>query len=326
MGRTFVLWNVRLLVLRKVLAVVLSVSFALSPLAAYAQDAGTDKPPADTGSDTAPAVEPPAPSTPELSIPGVDMTSGQSDAGTTPDVTSDAGSEAPTTPTDDAAPADAEKAPPETPNLLDTITDPAPTITSQGIFTFQNGKPKADGATGALVQTIKLDIPPGRNGVQPDLALQYNSQKTEDSIVGYGWTVNIPYIQRLNKMGSQDLYNKSYFSSSIDGELATTSTTTTTAYGARVDDGSFNAYSFVSNVWTMYDKNGTRYTFGASDNAQQNASASSTKIYKWMLQEIRDTNNNYARYIYTKDSGQIYPRPFCTRAMVVLTEASPLIL
>jgi hypothetical protein len=31
------------------------------------------------------------------------------------------------------------------------------------------------------------------------------------------------------------------------------------------------------------------------------------QIYKWMLQEIRDTNNNYVRYVYTKDSGQIYP-------------------
>src|SRR5262249_11804973 len=56
-----------------------------------------------------------------------------------------------------------------------------------------------------------------------------------------------------------------------------------------------------------YDKNGTRYTFGASDQAQQNASASSTTIYKWMLEEIRDTNNNFVRYLYTKDSGQIYP-------------------
>ena len=78
-------------------------------------------------------------------------------------------------------------------------------------------------------------------------------------------------------------------------------------FGARVDDDHFNAYSFANNVWTMYDKSGTRYLFGASDNSLQNASASSTQIYKWMLQEIRDTNNNYIRYVYTKDSGQIYP-------------------
>jgi hypothetical protein len=174
------------------------------------------------------------------------------------------------------------------------------------MFTLQNARPKADGQTGALIQNLKLDIPPGRNGLQPDLALQYNSQKAEDSIVGYGWTVTIPYIQRLNKLGSQSVYNAPYFTSSIDGELATTSSATTT-FAAKVDDGSFNAYSLVNNVWTMYDKYGTRYTFGASDNAQQNASASSTQIYTWMLQEIRDQNNNYVRYVYAKDSGQIYP-------------------
>jgi RHS repeat-associated protein len=78
-------------------------------------------------------------------------------------------------------------------------------------------------------------------------------------------------------------------------------------FGAKVDNGSFNAYSFTNNAWTMYDKNGTRYTFGASDNAQQNDAASSTKIYTWMLSEVRDTNNNYVRYVYTKDNGQIYP-------------------
>jgi len=180
--------------------------------------------------------------------------------------------------------------------------DTLPTVLNA--FSYQGIVPKADGATGALTESIKIDVPPGRNGMQPDVSLKYNSQSGEDSIVGYGWTVSIPYIQRLNKTGSQDLYYNPYFTSSFDGELATTSTT---SYGAKFDEGNFNAYSFVNNVWTMYDKNGTRYTFGASDNAQQNASASSTIIYKWMLQEIRDTNNNYVRYIYTKDSGQIYP-------------------
>src|SRR5262249_7434666 len=75
-------------------------------------------------------------------------------------------------------------------------------------------------------QKVPLDIPPGRNGLQPDVSLQYNSQNTSDSIVGYGWTLSIPYIQRLNKTGSQDLYgNNPYFTSSIDGELALDGTT-----------------------------------------------------------------------------------------------------
>ena len=78
-------------------------------------------------------------------------------------------------------------------------------------------------------------------------------------------------------------------------------------FGAKVDSGTFNSYVFTNNVWTMYDKHGTKYTFGAIDNSQQNASASSSLIYTWMLQEVRDTNNNFIRYVYTKDSGQIYP-------------------
>jgi RHS repeat-associated protein len=105
------------------------------------------------------------------------------------------------------------------------------------------------------------------------------------------------------------LYNVPYFTSSIDGELASTSVSSTTQmFGAKVESGTFNSYSFSNNAWTMYDKHGTRYLFGAIDNSQQNASASSSQIYTWMLQEIRDQNNNYVRYVYAKDNGQIYPQ------------------
>jgi len=144
--------------------------------------------------------------------------------------------------------------------------------------------------------------------MQPDLALIYNSQDTaNDNIVGYGWSLSIPYIQVLNKYGSQSIYNARYFTSSIDGELATTSASTST-YMAKVDDGRFDSYTFSNNVWTMYTKNGTRYTFGASDGAQENAGGIySIFTYKWMLEEIRDTNNNYVRFVYTKDGSRTYP-------------------
>src|SRR5262249_3947436 len=99
------------------------------------------------------------------------------------------------------------------------------------------------------------------------LKLEYNSQDTtNDNIVGYGWSLSIPYIQVLNKIGSQTLYTAGYFTSPIDGELATTPTSTNT-YIAKTDNGRFDSYSFNNNVWTMYDKNGTLYTFGASDQA-----------------------------------------------------------
>jgi hypothetical protein len=98
--------------------------------------------------------------------------------------------------------------------------DGTPTIPNADVFT-RSGKTKVDGTSGALTQQFSLDIPPGRSGLQPDLSLQYNSQNAQDGIVGYGWSLSAPYIQRLNKTGIQNLYSSTpYFTSSIDGELA----------------------------------------------------------------------------------------------------------
>jgi Salmonella virulence plasmid 65kDa B protein len=312
MGRHYSWGRGRILFLKKLLAIVLTLSFSFSPLITFAQEVGSGTAPLDSGSSSVPGdtstdtqtQTPPV----SFSIPGVG-TADSSGTDATPAET-DSESHAPATQsdtTDNQAPASPTPPPPGPPPPASP--PPPPSIDNSTVFTLQDARPKADGQSGALLQNLKLDIPPGRNGVQPDLSLEYNSQSAEDSIVGYGWTVTIPYIQRLNKLGSQKLYNVPYYTSSIDGDLATTSSATTTqSFGAKVDSGTFNSYSFTNNVWTMYDKHGTRYLFGASDNSQQNASASSTQIYTWYLQKIRDTNNNHVRYVYAKDSGQIYPQ------------------
>ena len=98
-----------------------------------------------------------------------------------------------------------------------------PTIPNPSVFTDLVEQVKVDGASGAFTQKVQIDIPPGRSGLQPDVSLQYNSQNTSDGIVGYGWSLPIPFVQRLNKTGSQDFYNSivtRYFTSSVDGELA----------------------------------------------------------------------------------------------------------
>jgi hypothetical protein len=108
--------------------------------------------------------------------------------------------------------------------------DPIPTVPNANVFGESIEGPRVDASSGAYTEKLALDIPPGRNNLQPDLSLQYNSQNTSDSEVGYGWSLSIPYIQRLNKTGSQDLYaTSSYFTSSIEGELAIDGGITTSA-------------------------------------------------------------------------------------------------
>jgi hypothetical protein len=150
----------------------------------------------------------------------------------------------------------------------------SPTIPAPNVLSIQNAQPKVDGTSGALNFRIPLDIPPGRNGLQPDLALVYNSQNTQDGIAGYGWEISIPYISRLNKTGSNNLYNAAYFTSSLDGELATSSAG---VYRGRVDE-SRRTYSFSSNTWTVYDKNGTRYLFGSASQSQLAATTSPSNV------------------------------------------------
>lgn len=165
--------------------------------------------------------------------------------------------------------------------------------------------PKTDPSTGALLYTYHVGLPKGRNNLTPELSLDYNSNnKDSRSYVGPGWEFNIPSITRLNKYGSEQLYDRNDFSSTLSGELINISGT---SYGAKVEEGSFISYVFSNNTWVSYDKEGTRYTFGETVEARQDDPNDSTRIYKWMLEEVRDTNDNYIRYEYYKEAGQIYP-------------------
>ncbi len=161
---------------------------------------------------------------------------------------------------------------------------------------------------GAFTHRYPIAIPPGRNNVQPKVELAYTSNDTDiNSIFGKGWSLSIPYIQRENKYGVDQLYSTTsspFFFSSIDGELATTTVTST--YAARVDNGSFNSYITTSNQWLVSDKNGTQYKYGYSAASRQDDSTTSAHVFKWMLEEVRDTNDNYISYTYYKDNGEIY--------------------
>ncbi len=164
--------------------------------------------------------------------------------------------------------------------------------------------PQIDKASGGLVYNFEIKTPPGRNGFNPKISLNYNSQENDNqNIFGYGWGVDIPYIKRLNKTGIDKLYIDNYFYSSLSGELVLVSGNT---YAPKVEDGKFLTYNFDGTYWTIKNKEGMIYKFGENPSARQN-NTDDTKTFKWMLEETRDTNDNYIKYEYYKDEGQIYP-------------------
>lgn len=210
--------------------------------------------------------------------------------------------------TDEMPPTDEEQDESEIPQMESfTSGEPLEFQYLAGQSHEKNGLPSSDRVSGGLTYSYLLTVPPGRNGLQPQLQLSYSSQDTAlGSIVGQGWKVDIPYIQRINRLGTENLYSTTspYFTSSVSGELATTSVANT--YYAKEDNGSFIRYVLSGNQWLATDKQGTTYRYGYATSSRQD-NATGTKTYRWMLEEVRDTNGNFIRYEYAKDSGQIYP-------------------
>ncbi len=170
------------------------------------------------------------------------------------------------------------------------------------------GRSDKSSASGAFTYDYPITVPPGRNGMEPNLKLSYSSQsKDEGSPFGYGWDISIPYIERYNVEGLEDLYSTTspHFYSSLSGELATTSNAA--VFYSRSDDGSYMEYAFASNAWIVTDKNGMTYKYGTAAGSRQDNPSDSSKAYRWYLEETKDTNGNTVNYTYSKDLGQVYP-------------------
>src|SRR5579864_2611056 len=282
-------------------------SDATATASSPAAPSGTTTPSSDTQTSATPATV----SSPTTDTTQTSNTAPSSEPATTsaaPTVTSPTPAPAPTTPTTPTTPPTGSPKPGPAP--LASSQAPIPANSQPAPYgSFNHTALKIDKNTGALTTEFPIDIPPGRNGLQPDVNLTYSSSDNQlRSIFGEGWSVNIPYIERLNKMGVDNLYSTTtpnYFRSSLDGELATTSVSGT--YVPRTENGNFNKYVFSSNSWTMTDKNGTQYTFGTTMGSQQSDPSNTANVYKWMLKQVLDKNGNYITYGYFKDAGQIYP-------------------
>lgn len=165
--------------------------------------------------------------------------------------------------------------------------------------------------TGAFTYELPIIVPPGRNDMQPTLALTYNNQKTDpETWLSIGWSLSIPHIQRLNKTGVENMYDETYFSSSFSGELEPVSLTDNEhgTYHSKRETGSFFTYVYnTDGSWTVTDKAGVVHTLGEDTDSRVDNPDDTTQIYSWYVTETRDQNGNGILYTHTKDQNQLYP-------------------
>jgi YD repeat-containing protein len=168
-------------------------------------------------------------------------------------------------------------------------------------------------ASGSAQYTIPFPLPRGVGGVQPSLALQYDSQAGND-VVGPGWMLTgLGGISRCKKTSAQDTVAAPVALSVADGyclngnRLRLTSGTYGVAgstYQTEIADFSnITAYGAAGNgpqYFIAQTKSGLYYEYGNGSNSSVFASGSPTP-YQWLVSKVRDRSGN--NYVVTYGTG-----------------------
>ncbi|HRP70802.1 MAG TPA: SpvB/TcaC N-terminal domain-containing protein, partial [Turneriella sp.] len=192
---------------------------------------------------------------------------------------------------------------------------------------------------GSFSTSIPIETPAGRNGIQPKLALTYNSNAgnasaslSADSIVGIGWSVQgLPVITRINfsrgiNYDGQDIY------AGPEGRLIDVSTSAGAATGSiyHAENQNWTKYEPLGSdgqtltqsnrcgdsacSWRATDRNGVVYFYGAAGSSRVTAvDAQGNAIHGgavrvWALSRVTDLHGNYYEVEYYQNSGQFYPK------------------
>ena len=171
-----------------------------------------------------------------------------------------------------------------------------------------------------------IEIPPGRNGMQPQIAVQYNSGGG-NGWMGVGWDIPMQSISIDTRWGvpryDTDKESETY---SLNGEmltpvahrtawedLPTRNTSGSKEFHTRIE-GQFRRIIRHGNSpkdywWEVTDKNGAKYFYGGGPDINGGQGGTSVNsiltdkvtnndgnIFTWTLREMRDSNGNTVKY------------------------------
>lgn len=171
------------------------------------------------------------------------------------------------------------------------------------------GAPAANNLGDARL-SYPLEVPPGRAGLQPELAVAYSSAGSS-GWVGTGWDVAVPAITIDTRWGvpryERGLESETYL---LGGEQLTpvahraelVARSADKVFHTRVE-GQFSKIvrhgSDPTNYWwEVTDKSGTRMILGGAANTTLTDAGGN--IASWGLREARDANDNFVRYSYAR--------------------------
>ena len=162
-----------------------------------------------------------------------------------------------------------------------------------------------------------IEVPAGRNKIQPNVAVQYNSAGG-NGWMGLGWDIptqaisidtrwGVPRYDPANETETYTLDGEQLAPVAHRGELQPR--TEDKVFHTRVE-GQFRKIirhgSRPNNYWwEVIDKNGTKYLYGGIPDGEKIPHSDATladpatgNVFKWALRQVTDTNGNSMNYSY----------------------------
>lgn len=171
--------------------------------------------------------------------------------------------------------------------------------------------------TGAAVYDYSFDVPPGTNGLKPEVTLSYNSHNSlnKPNLLGSGWTISRSYIQRETNYTPINT-GDDYFTLVLNGvPLKLGYSSLDNRFHTEIESFVYiKNYSGGSNsngqYWQLKTKEGNSYRFGFY-NFSETVSNQQNYVTQWYLDLVNDTYGNSIFYNYTEnpysgDAGATY--------------------
>ncbi|TGL49544.1 hypothetical protein EHQ61_13995 [Leptospira wolffii] len=160
---------------------------------------------------------------------------------------------------------------------------------------------------GAVSLNYPIQVPVGRSGVQPNLALSYSSTGG-DGWTGIGWSLGLGAITRTPEYGA--LFYDSRDTFTWNGKklikVSGSGSSENGTYRPEITDDDFVILKLTNiesgGVWEVQDSSGTKTIYGNTSSTRIYDPNSISNTYSWYLSRTEDRNGNYMEVQY--DSSQ----------------------
>ncbi|MBI2147409.1 VCBS repeat-containing protein [Candidatus Woesearchaeota archaeon] len=191
------------------------------------------------------------------------------------------------------------------------------------------GQASTDLFTGSVTYQYPIEVPPGVNGLEPTVSLNYNHQQTSSlpTPVGYAWDITRYYVSRSIEFTRQNTGDDTFILHFGGADYPLVYVASEGRYHTKTESF-FNiqkktgAPNNQSEYWEAKMKDGTSYRFGYNQDSELMSNLEPYAV-QWHLDTVADTHGNKIVYSYTEDNGTAYQNRIAYGNTSILFQYAP---